>query len=124
MTGIQYRIEHKTFTTPDETRPFAGHGNLALVQVGGRDVGRATFEPGWRWSVDVKPLAGTNTCQVSHLGYCLEGRMRVTMDDGTSAEVGPGDAFAIPPGHDAEVLGDTACVMLDFGEVGQYATKH
>jgi len=75
------------------------------------------------WSQDVRPIAGTDSCQVSHLGYCVSGRMRVTMDDGTVHEIGPGDVAAIPPGHDAETLGDEACVLLDFGEIEEYAKR-
>jgi uncharacterized cupin superfamily protein len=116
-------IEVKSFESPDEVRPFEGRGQAAVVKVGGRDIGRGTFEPGWRWSENVKPIAGTDSCEVSHLGYVLSGRMRVTMDDGSSGEVGPGDVFALPPGHDAEVIGDEECVMVDFGEFGDYAKR-
>jgi uncharacterized cupin superfamily protein len=69
----------------------------------------------WRWSVNVKPIAGTDSCQVDHLGYVLEGRMALRMDDGTEREFGPGDAFHVPPGHDAWIIGDEACVLLDLG---------
>jgi hypothetical protein len=113
----------KRFDQPDEVRPFAGHGRADMVDVGGRLVGRGTFEPGWRWSQDVKPIAGTESCQVSHLGYVASGRMRLYMDDGTQQDVGPGDVVAIPPGHDAETLGDEACVVLDFGEIAEYAKR-
>ncbi|HEX2103234.1 MAG TPA: cupin domain-containing protein [Solirubrobacteraceae bacterium] len=116
-------LEVKSFDSPDETRPFEGKGKAEVVNVGGRTVGRGTFEPGWRWSENVKPIAGTDSCQVSHLGYVLSGRMRVTMDGGNSGEVGPGDVVAIAPGHDAEVVGDEPCVMLDFGEFGDYAKR-
>jgi quercetin dioxygenase-like cupin family protein len=113
--------EKKNFSSPDEVRPFQGKGQADIVSVGGRLVGRARYEPGWRWSQHVKAIAGTDSCQVSHLGYVLNGRLRVTMDDGTAAEVGPGDVFAIPPGHDGEVVGDETCIILDFGEVSGYA---
>jgi hypothetical protein len=113
----------KRFDQPDETRPFAGHGHADVVELAGRIVGRGQFEPGWRWSNDVKPIAGTDSCQVSHLGYCVSGRMRVHMDDGTDMEIGPGDVAAIPPGHDAEVIGDEACILLDFGEIAEYAKR-
>lgn len=113
----------KRFEQPDETRPFEGHGKVDVVELAGHPVGRGTFEPGWRWSNDVKPIAGTDSCQVSHLGYVVSGRMRIHMDDGTEAEIGPGDAVAIHPGHDAEVVGDEPCVMLDFGEIGAYAKR-
>ena len=115
--------EIKSFDSPDETRPFEGNGQAEVVRVAGQTVGKGTFEPGWRWSENVKPIAGTDSCQVSHLGYVLSGRMRVQMDDGSDGEVGPGDVFAIPPGHDAEVIGDEPCVMVDFGEFGAYAKR-
>jgi Cupin domain len=116
-------IEVKSFDSPDETRPFEGKGQAEVLQLGGHTVGRATFEPGWKWSENVKPIAGTDSCQVSHLGYVVSGRMKVFMDDGSEQEIGPGDVFAIPPGHDAEVVGDEACVNLDFGEFGDYAKR-
>jgi uncharacterized cupin superfamily protein len=116
-------IEVKSFDSPDEVREFEGNGKADVVNLGGRNVGRGTFEPGWRWSENVKPIAGTESCEVSHLGYCVSGRMRVTMDDGSDGELGPGDVVAIPPGHDAEVVGDEPCVFLDFGEFGDYAKR-
>ena len=115
--------EVKSFESPDEVRPFEGKGQAKVVNVAGQVVGRGTFEPGWKWSENVKPIAGTESCQVSHLGYVLSGRMRVFMDDGSEAEVGPGDVFALPPGHDAEVVGDVPCEMVDFGEFGDYAKR-
>jgi quercetin dioxygenase-like cupin family protein len=117
-------IEVKRFDAPDETRPFVDKGQAEVVQVGGQTVGHGVFEPGWRWSEHVKPIAGTESCQVSHLGYVESGRMHVVMDDGTEGEVGPGDIVAIPPGHDAWVVGDEPCVMMDFGEFGDYAKRH
>ena len=115
--------EIKNFDSPDEVRQFEGKGQAKVVNVAGQVVGRGTFEPGWKWSENVKPIAGTDSCQVSHLGYVLSGRMRVYMDDGSEAVVGPGDVVAIPPGHDAEVVGDVACEMVDFGEFGDYAKR-
>ena len=117
-------LEAKSFSSPDETRPFAGKGKIDIVKLGDLPVGKGVFEPGWRWSVNVKPIAGTESCQALHVGYMISGRMRVVMDDGTEAEAGPGDAVHIEPGHDAWVVGDEPCVMVDFGaSVGQYA-KH
>jgi hypothetical protein len=113
----------KRLDQPDEVRQFQGHGHMDVVEVAGHQVGRGTFEPGWRWSNDVRPIAGTDSCEVSHLGYCTTGRMRVTMDDGSSQDIGPGDVVAIPPGHDAEVVGNEECVFLDFGQISEYA-KH
>ena len=109
--------ERKDFSSPDETQPFQGKGLWEVVQVGGRTVRRATLEPGWIWSVNVRPIVDTNSCQASHLGFVLSGRMRVIMDDGPEMEVGIGDVFAIPRGHDAEVIGDEPCVLIEFGEI-------
>jgi uncharacterized cupin superfamily protein len=116
-------VEVKSFDNPDETRPFEGKGQAQVVNVAGRVIGCGTFEPGWKWSENVKPIAGTDSCEVSHLGYCVSGRMRVHMDDGTVGEVGPGEVCAIPPGHDAETVGEEPCVFVDFGEFGDYAKR-
>jgi ethanolamine utilization protein EutQ (cupin superfamily) len=115
-------LQSKNFTSPDETRPFSGHGHVDLVNLDSGPVGLGTFEPGWRWSNDIRPLAGTDSCQVEHLGYVVSGRMNVVMDDGQQTEVGPGDAIHIPPGHDAWTVGDEACVVVDFAGLKGYAT--
>jgi mannose-6-phosphate isomerase-like protein (cupin superfamily) len=111
-------IEVKNFDSPDETRPFEGNGKALIVKVGEREFGKGVFEPGWTWHDNVKPIAGTDSCQFHHLMYVVSGRMRVTMDDGSQAELGPGDVASIPPGHDAEVVGNEACVTVDVGEGG------
>ncbi len=117
-------MEAKSLDRPDETRPFAGKGQAAVVHLGGSAVMRATFEPGWRWSEHVKPIAQTNSCQATHACYVLSGRMGIRMDDESKGEVGPGDAFVAGPGHDAWVVGEEPCVVVDFGaSVGQYATR-
>jgi hypothetical protein len=116
-------IEVKSLDSPEETRPFEGNGQAEVVKVAGRPVSRATFEPGWTWHDNVKPIAGTDSCQVSHLGYVASGRMKITMDDGTEKELGPGDIAAIPPGHDGETVGDEPCVFIDFGEIEEYAKR-
>jgi uncharacterized cupin superfamily protein len=118
---VMAAVEVKSFDSPDETRPFEGHGRADMVELAHHTVLRGTFEPGWKWSTDLKPIAQTDTCEVSHLGYCVSGRMKITMDDGSVAEIGPGEAAAIPPGHDAEVVGDEACIWVDFGEIAHYA---
>src|SRR3954451_20068873 len=107
-------VEVKDFDSPDETRQFEGNGHADVVELGGLPVSRGTFEPGWKWSTNLKPIAGTDSCQVHHLGYCVSGRMKVTMDDGSEQEIAPGETASIPPGHDAEVVGDEACVWIDF----------
>ncbi|HTR88916.1 MAG TPA: cupin domain-containing protein [Solirubrobacteraceae bacterium] len=116
------QLQAKQFNAPDEVRPFAADmGQVELVQLSGNAIGRGTFKPGWRWSEHVQPLAGTDSCQVQHIGYVLEGRMVVAMDGGDQLEVGPGDVFVMPPGHDAWTVGDQACVLLDFGGLSGYA---
>ena len=82
---------------------------------------RGVFEPGWRWSTDIAPIAGTASCQTRHLGYALSGRMQVRMDDGTERELKAGDAAVIPPGHDAWIVGNEQCIAIDFTGVAHYA---
>jgi hypothetical protein len=104
----------KSLDRPDESRRPSDRGRVELVSLGEATVGRATFEPGWRWADDVKPVAGTDLCQVTHTGYVVSGRQGVRMADGSEVELGPGDAFLIGPGHDSWVIGDEPCVTLDF----------
>jgi hypothetical protein len=113
----------KSFDSPDETRAFEGKGEAQVVNVGGQTVLKGIFEPGWRWSENVKPIAGTDSCQAPHMLYCESGRMKVAMDDGTESEIGPGDVATIAPGHDAWIVGDETCVMIDFGGFAQYAQR-
>jgi quercetin dioxygenase-like cupin family protein len=116
------KLERKHIDKPDETRLFKdGKGKLDVVTVGDHTFGRGVFEPGWRWSQHVKPIAGTPSCQAAHTGYVLEGHMIVKMDDGAQVEYGPGDAFFMPPGHDAWIVGDERCVLIDFTGVAKYA---
>ncbi len=89
-------------------------GRVEVVTVGSTTVTRSTMQPGWRWSECVKPIAGTESCQVQHNGYAISGQIRVRQDDGTEIEINPGDAYSIPPGHDASVLGDEPWVGVDF----------
>lgn len=117
-------LVRRNFDEPEEVRPFeADMGELRLVNVEAGPVGRAVFRPGWRWSEHVKPIAGTDSCQASHLGYVISGRMRIVMDDGEAAEFGPGDFMVCPPGHDAWVLGDEPCVALDWQGFADYAKR-
>lgn len=111
----------RKFESPDETRPFASKGHAEIVHLGQGAVGRGVFEPGWKWSESVKPLAGTRSCETPHLGFVASGRMHVRMDDGEEADIGPGDVVSIAPGHDAWVVGNEACVILDFAGMEHYA---
>lgn len=105
----------RSLDTPDETRKFE-NGTLELVQAGSMLITRTRFEPGWKWSNDVKPIVGTDSCQVLHTGYCVSGRMQVRMDDGTDVELQAGDAYRVEPGHDGWVLGDETVTFIDFSE--------
>ena len=105
------------------TRPFAAHGHAVLGSAAALSLMRGVFEPGWRWSTDIAPIAGTDTCRTRHLGYVVSGRMQVRMDDGKEMTIGAGDLFDLAAGHDAWVLGDEPCVMIDYSpEVTRYAT--
>jgi ethanolamine utilization protein EutQ (cupin superfamily) len=110
--------ETRSIDSPHETRPFQDHGHMDVVTLGDFTLGRGVFEPGWRWSADVKPIAGTETCQAHHTGMCLSGQMSVLMDDGTEMQIGPGDVVVIAPGHDAWTVGDEACVLMDTSVAG------
>ena len=116
-------LEAKTFDAPDESRPFVDKGRADILTVGGVDIGRGTFEPGWRWSEHVKPIANTDSCQAAHTGYVLSGRMVVRMDDGEEHEFGPGEVFSMPPGHDAWIVGDEPCVVIDWQGFADYARR-
>lgn len=117
-------LVRKAAGSPDEVRPFKDDkGKMHVFALGDATVGRGEFEPGWKWSEHVKPIAGTPSCQATHTGYIQEGRMLVKMDDGSETEYGPGDFFFMPPGHDAWIVGDKKCVLFDFTGVAKYAKK-
>jgi quercetin dioxygenase-like cupin family protein len=114
-------VEKKRFDQPDDTRPFQSKGGVEILNIGGGVVGRATFEPGWRWSDHVKPIVGGDSCQAAHFGYVVSGRQIIHMDDGTELEIGAGDVVSIPAGHDGWTIGDEPCVVLDFSGMANYA---
>ena len=107
------RLQRRRFSEASDVRTIP-RGRIDVVELDDTVVGRMTYEPGWRWSVDVRPIAQTDTCQYHHLGITLAGRLRAQMADGTELEVAPGDVFEIPPGHDAWVVGDEPWVSVDF----------
>jgi len=111
--------EHKTFAKPDETREFP-NGKADILQMGGGSVGRLVFQPGWRWSKDVQPLAKTTSCEAPHFQYHLSGKLGIKMDDGTEMVAGPGDVTALPSGHDAWVVGDEPVVVIDWCGASHY----
>ena len=117
-------LVRKSLDFPEETRSFeGGTGQLQLVNTDGGAVGRATFQPGWKWSTHVKPIAKTDSCQAAHVGYVISGRMKVVMDDGTADEFGPGDLVICPAGHDAWTVGNEPCVVIDWAGFGDYAKR-
>ena len=103
----------RRFDSPDERRTFP-RGHTDVMTLGGVTFGLATFEPGWRWSESVKPLAGTESCEVTHVGFMLSGRLATRMNDGLQMEFGKGDLVFIPPGHDGWTVGDEPAVLLQI----------
>lgn len=119
MTERQ-QTEHVTFNSPDETRTF-DNGHVELVKVGGAEIGRLVLRPGWRWSSDVKPIAGTDLCEAPHFQYHVAGTLRVQMADGTEFDAKAGDITSLPAGHDAWVVGDEEVVLVDWFGASEYA---
>jgi hypothetical protein len=109
MAGVQAL----DFDSPDETRT-PEKTRVDLVKVGNTTVGRFAFEPGWRWSECIKPVAGTDSCQARHVGIVQSGAMHVVHDDGTEMDLKAGDAYVIESGHDAWIIGDQAFVGFEF----------
>ena len=107
------RLQRRNFDKADHVREL-GTGRFDVVDLDETAIGRIRFQPGWRWSVDAKPKVGSPSCQIRHLGAALSGRLHVVADDGTELELRPGDAYEIPPGHDAWVVGDTAYEAIEF----------
>lgn len=107
------RLQRKSFTTPDQVRTFL-NGRMDVVTLDEMAIGRFVLRPGWRWSKDVAPITGTRSCQHRHVGYTISGSLEVRMDDGTVLVIGPGDAYEIPPGHDARVVGEVPWDSVEF----------
>ena len=116
-----YEVILKRFEHPDEVRTFE-KGTFEVVQIGGMTIGRATYEPGWKWSVHVGKAVGAKSCMVEHVGLVVAGRAVAAMDDGRVIEMKPGDIFYISPGHDSWVVGDEPYVSLHLMGASQYAT--
>ena len=116
------KFESKSLNMPEEVRKF-DKGKVELVNIAGATIGRATFEPGWKWSTCIKPIANTNSCQAAHFGYQVSGTLTTRMDDGTEKTSKGGDVLNIPPGHDAWVVGNEAVVILDFQGMVDYAKR-
>jgi hypothetical protein len=115
--------EHRDFRKPDEIREFP-KGRVELIMIGGATLGRAVFEPGWKWSTSVQPLAKTRSCEAPHFQYHVSGVRRILMDDGTEFDCRAGDVSLLPSGHDAWVLGNEPAVVVDFQGMIDYAKAH
>ena len=113
-------VERRDFSAPDETRT-PDKTTVELVDLAGGQIGRYTFDPGWRWSECIKPVVGTDSCQVEHIGYAVSGTMHVTHADGSEGEVTSGDVYRIAPGHDAWVVGSEPAVLVEFQGAADYA---
>lgn len=113
-------LEKKSLSLPDEIRTFR-NGKLELATVNNITFGRATLQPGWKWSNDIKPIAKTDSCQVQHTQYHISGKLKVLLDNGTELDFGPGDISYLPPGHDAWVEGNEPVVILDITGMKEFA---
>ena len=109
MAGLQVRAFH----APDETRT-PDKTRVDVVKMGRTTAARLTLEPGWKWSECIKPVAGTETCQVRHVGVVQSGKIHISHEDGTEGDIGAGEAYVIEPGHDAWVVGDETFVGFEF----------
>ncbi len=116
------KFEAKSLNSPEEVRDFE-NGKVELVNVGGAMIGRAVFQPGWKWSESVKPLVGTDSCKAPHFQYHVSGTLRVRMDDGTEKDLRAGDVSLLGAGHDAWVIGDEPVMLIDFQGMKEYARK-
>jgi hypothetical protein len=117
MTEI---AEKKSFSKPDEVRTFP-KGKLEVIKIGGATLGRATLEPGWKWSTSIQPLVHTKSCEAPHFQYHISGTLVVIMDDGTEFECKAGDVSLLSVGHDAWVVGNEPVVVVDFQGMLDYA---
>ena len=120
IAKVMEKAELKSFGKPDEVREFP-KGRLELIKIGGVTIGRAVFEPGWRWSTSVQSIARTKSCEAPHLQYHVSGIVKIRMDDGNEFECRPGDVSLLPTGHDAWVVGDEPAVVVDFQGMLDYA---
>ena len=110
----------KSIDSAADVRQFPG-GHMDVVRVGGTAIGLGHFEPGWRWSESISPIVGTSTCQLEHVGFVISGQMHVVMDDGEEFELKAGDAIHLAPGHDAWIVGDEPCELLEILSAAEYA---
>ena len=116
------KMQVKSFVSPDSVTEFE-KGKVEMINIGGAMIGKATFEPGWKWSTHVKPLVKTESCVAPHFQYHVSGKLHVVMDDGTEKDLEAGEVSLLPSGHDAWVVGDEPAVVVDFQGMVDYAKK-
>jgi hypothetical protein len=114
------KAQFKSFGKPDEIREFP-KGRVELIKIGNATIGRAIFEPGWKWSTSVQPIAKTKSCEAPHFQYHVSGVLKIVMDDGVELECRAGDVSFLPAGHDAWVVGTEPVVIVDFQGMLDYA---
>ncbi len=113
-------LEFNDFSSPDDVRT-PERTTVEVVKLAGGEIGRYTFQPGWRWSECIKPVVGGDSCQTDHIGYLASGKLQVQSDEGKTAEVSAGSVYHIAPGHDAWVVGDEPAVSIEFQGAAHYA---
>ncbi|WP_413578693.1 cupin domain-containing protein [Bdellovibrio sp. HCB290] len=121
-SNVEGALTALDFSESKEVREFP-LGRLELLDFNGAVVGRATLQPGWKWSESVKPIAQTDSCKAPHFQYHVAGTLRIKMDDGKEIECGPGEVSLVPPGHDAWVVGNDPVVLIDFQGMVDYAKE-
>jgi hypothetical protein len=114
------KVEHRDFAEPDEVRTF-DNGRAEILNTDAGTIGRLIFQPGWRWSKDVKPIAGTDLCEAPHFQYHVSGTLRIQTEDGTEFDATPGQLTSLPAGHDAWVVGNEPVVVVDWFGATEYA---
>lgn len=119
-TNVVAQLDVKSHNTPDEKRR-PDKAEVDVVTVGDYTIGRLTFEPGWRWSESIKPVVNTDSCQNSHVGFCVAGKLVVETTDGKRINITEGDSYTIPPGHDAWVEGDKPFTGIEFLSAATFA---
>ena len=120
VAKLMEKVELKSFGKPDEVRSFP-KGRLEVIKVGGATVGRAVFEPGWKWSTSIQPMIKTKSCEAPHFQYHVSGTLVIKMDDGSILKCKAGDVSLLPSGHDAWVEGNEPVVVVDFQGMVDYA---
>ena len=114
------KLQARSHAAPDETRT-PDKTKVEVVRLEGFTVGRLNLEPGWRWSECIKPIVGTDSCQLSHVGYLVSGQMGIKLNDGSEQIISAGESYTIPPGHDGWVVGDQTCVAIEVMSADQFA---